>query len=198
MEVKLSMEKRYSAMIKVTNMSDEMFNDALFYRKLADKEENFFKKRRYNRIAIILFCSSAEAWMNSIMQDNLEKKLSFTDDEQKILDFVKNYNARMPRYFNNIRNKLYNYIPLSIIGEKINWETDKRDSFEDYILLSNMRNNVVHYGTRSNKELDDRDYIDLIQQAPNIIELLFKEYDNMGSTIETPVWFKYREDCIIE
>lgn len=67
------MENNLNASIIVTNTSDEMFNDALYYRDMINKTDNIFLKRRYFRLALILFCPSAEAWMNTII-DHFEKE----------------------------------------------------------------------------------------------------------------------------
>lgn len=188
----------YRCLCRVTNMSDEMFNDALFYKEKADNTDDFFLIRRYRRNAIILFCASAEAWMNSIIKDNLEKKSSLTVNDQEILDFIIDYNSEMPKGFSNIKNKLYNFIPRAIIGKNIDWNKDPQDVFEDYIRLSNMRNNVVHYTSKNSDDFYNEDFITLIHQAPNIIESLFQQYESMGSTLGVPSWYKKRESRIIK
>jgi len=58
-----------------------------------------------------------------------KKKTSFTPDEKEVLNFIKNYNCKMDRDFNNIRNKLYNFIPKYITGKNITWVNRKNVLF---------------------------------------------------------------------
>lgn len=191
------METNVDGSCIITNMSEEMFNDALFYKEKVDNTDDFFLIRRYRRNAIILFCASAEAWMNNTIKDNLEKKTSLTADEQEILDFIVDYNSKMPRGFSNVKNKLYNFIPRAIIGKSVDWNNEPQDVFEEYIRLSNMRNNVIHYASKNSDVFYNENFITLIHQAPDIIESLFQKYESMGSTLGVPSWYKKRESRII-
>lgn len=184
---------------RISNMADELFNDALFYREMSANTDDFFLQWRYRRSAIISFCASAEAWMNSVIKDNLEKNtIGLNSNEQELLDFIKNYNSKMPNGFNNVRNKLYNFIPEAINGSKINWNTNKESTFEEYIALSNMRNSVIHYASRNSKRVHSQEFIDLVENAPDIIENLFKKYFSLRSTIGVPNWYKQRNSRVIE
>lgn len=108
--------------ILISNMAAGLFNDALYYRKMVNGTCDYILKWRYRRSAIISFCASAEAWMNSIIKDNLENKTrALNPTEQQMLNFIKNYNSQMPPRFNSVRNKLYNFIPQAINGRNINW-----------------------------------------------------------------------------
>ncbi|UZW16009.1 hypothetical protein OSC52_09390 [Clostridium pasteurianum] len=183
----------------ISNMSDELFNDALYYREMADSTEDFYLQWRYRRSAIISFCASAEAWMNSIIKNNLEKKAILENsNEQKLLSFIKDYNSKMPKGFNNVRNKLYNFIPKSINGKTINWKTDREKSFENYIQLSNMRNSVIHYAASSSTKVHSQEFIDLVKNADDIIESLFQRYSSLGNRIDVPSWYKNRQSRIIK
>lgn len=187
------------ALIRISNMSDELFNDALYYRELANESDDFYIQWRYRRSSIISFCASAEAWINCIIKDNLNKKKELlNDDEQKLLNFIEDYNSKMPYGFNNVRNKLYNFIPKAINGANINWNTDRKKGFEDYIELSNMRNTVIHYAVKNSQEVHSERFIQLVEKAPDVIEELFKIYYLMGSTLNIPKWYKTRHPRIIK
>lgn len=185
--------------IKVSNMSAELFNDALFYREMVESSNNFYIKWRYRRSAIISFCASAEAWMNNIIKDNLEKKvIAEKSYEQELLNFVKNYNSKMPKGFNNVRNKLYNFIPKAINRKEINWKTNYEESFEEYIKLSNIRNSVIHYAVSNSVKVHSDEFIDFVKKAPNIIENIFQRYCLLGSTLGVPEWYRQRKSRILE
>lgn len=184
---------------RISNMSDELFNDALYYREMANSCGNFYLQWRYRRSAIISFCASAEAWMNSVIKDNLEKKTTLlNNNEQQMLNFITNYNSQMPPYFNNVRNKLYNFIPKSINGSNINWNTNQESTFEKYIELSNMRNSVIHYAISNYERIYSQEFIELVGKAPEIIDNLFRRYDSIGSTLCAPAWYKQRKSRIIK
>lgn len=97
-----------------------------------------------------------------------------------------------------ISKKIYNFIPISITGENIKRNTYKKYSLKDYILFSNMRNNIVHYGYRSSHIVGKQRLIDLVKRAPDIIECLFKEYETLGSIIGVPAWYGERYSYSIE
>lgn len=175
----------------ISNMSHELFNDALYYKEQSECFTDFFIQSRYKRSAIISFCASAEAWMSSLIKCNLKDK-TIRRREQEVLDFINNYNADMPKGYNNVRNKLYNFIPSAITGSTIRWDTNPNEIFERYIDLSNMRNNIVHYATRNGSVIRSNKFSELLDQAAQIIEDLFNEYDMLGSRVETPSWFKER------
>lgn len=184
---------------RISNMSDELFNDALFYREMVESSDDFYLQWRYRRSAIISFCASAEAWMNSVIKDNLERKIiTEGSDEQELLNFVKDYNSKMPKGFNNVRNKLYNFIPKAITGKNINWRTNCQKSFEEYIELSNMRNSVIHYAVSNSRKVHSQEFIDFVKNAPDIIENIFQRYVSIGSTLCVPDWYKQREYRIIK
>lgn len=184
---------------RLSNMSDELFNDALYYREMVESTDKYYLKWRYGRSAIISFCASAEAWMNNIIKYNLENKtIRLNSSEQEVLDFIKNHNSKMPNGFNNVRNKLYNFIPQAIQGKNINWNNSRENSFEKYIELSNMRNYVIHYAVKNNEEVHSQQFIDLLKNAPDIIEKLFDKYSELGSKINVPSYYTKRESRIIE
>lgn len=110
-----------------------------------------------------------------------------------MLNFIEDYNSKMPYGFNNVRNKLYNFIPKAINGANINWNTDRKKGFEDYIELSNM-----HYAVKNSQEVHSERFIQLVEKAPNVIEELFKIYYLMGSTLNIPKWYKTRHPRIIK
>jgi hypothetical protein len=184
---------------RISNMSEELFNDALYYREMVELVDNFYLKWRYRRSSIISFCASAEAWINSIIKYNLESRtIGLNLTEQEVLEFIKNHNSKMPNGFNNVRNKLYNFIPQAIIGRNINWNNNCENSFEEYIALSNMRNSVIHYAVKNSEEVHSQQFIDLLNNAADIIEKLFERYSELGSKINIPSWYAKRQSRIIE
>ncbi|KOF56124.1 hypothetical protein AGR56_04170 [Clostridium sp. DMHC 10] len=192
-------ENDLACSIMISNMSCELFNDALYYREMADKNEDFYIKWRYRRSSIISFCASTESWMNCIIKDNLEKRMKpLNNNEKELLDFIKDYKSKMPNGFNNVRNKLYNFIPECINKTGINWKSAPEESFENYIELSNMRNSVIHYAVRNSKDVHSEKFVELIKQSPDIIENLFKTYALMGNKLSIPSWYKDRYSRIIK
>lgn len=177
--------------LTISNMSHELFNDALYYKEQSESFTDFFIQWRYKRSAIISFCASAEAWMSSLIKCNLKDK-TISSREQEVLDFINDHNANMPIGYSNVRRKLYNFIPAAITGSTINWANNPNEIFERYIVLSNMRNNIVHYATRNGSVIRSDEFSDLLDQAAQIIEDLFNEYDILGSKVNTPSWFKER------
>ena len=173
----------------VTNMSCELFQDAKYFREEAQKENDFLLKKRYLRAAIMCFCSSAEAWISTILRINIRNK-NLTDSRHlRILRFIEVPNSDMPERFTVLRVRLYHYLPEVITGNIINWNVNKIDAFENYIELSDMRNQIVHYTTRSYNDIYGQRLIDLVNDAPQRIFKLFEEYDKIGNSVEIPSWY---------
>lgn len=81
---------------------------------------------------------------------------------------------------------------MAISGSTINWNTNPNKKFERYIVLSNMRNNIVHYANRNGELIRSSEFLHLLNDAAQIIEDLFSEYDSLGSRVQIPPWFKER------
>lgn len=188
------MENYITGSITVTNMSSELFNDALFYKEESEKTVDILLKRRYQRTSLVCFCASAEAWINVIIKDQLSrKKTNLTSNEQSILDYINDPNKGAPNGFGSVRKRLYNSLPSIIMGQTINWNNNKNEVFEAYIELSNKRNAVVHYASKNSEELEINKMEVLLNSAPDTIESLFTEYNNLRSIVLVPDWFHERK-----
>lgn len=188
-----------SGELTITNMSEELFNDALYFKECSEETEKYFLQRRFGRISIICFCASAEAWINSIIfcqLKNKKKASGLSQEEQELLDYIEDSDKTMPNKFGNIRHKLYNFVPKAVTGSSINWDQDRNDAFEDYIALTRIRNSIVHYSGAKDFGLDEQ--MTIVKTAPDIIQKLFEEYERMGSIKKVPSWFKKRKSWIIE
>ena len=190
------MESSIGCTVTITNMSSELFDDALYYKELSEKTDDFFLKRRYQRTSLICFCASAEAWMNQVIKEQLKNKTNLTLQDQKLLDFINNADKDIPKGYSNIRKRLYNFLPNTIIGKTINWSSNKQDVFENYIELSGYRNSVVHYVSGKVKDLEVETMKNILNKAPDIIEELFKKYADMGSLLKVPSWYKERKSRV--
>ena len=187
------MESSIRCSVTITNMSSELFDDALYYKELSEKTDDFFLKRRYQRTSLICFCASAEAWMNQVIKEQLKNKTNLTLQDQKLLDFINNADKDMPKGYSSIRKRLYNFLPSAITGKTINWIQKKQDAFENYIELSRHRNSVVHYVSGKEKDLEAETMKNMLSKAPYIIENLFEKYADMGSLLKVPSWYRERE-----
>lgn len=183
--------------ITISNMSDELFNDALYFREQIEKTEEYFIVERFKRVSIICFCASTESWMNTIIKENLSGKVKLSDIDTEVLKFINDPNKNIPKYFNSVKNKLYNFVPRAINGQIINWYSDKQKEFEKYIELSEIRNNIVHFSRRSSQVIHSDKVDIMIKEAPDIVENLFNKYSEMGSVLKTPEWFKFRQSRLI-
>ncbi|KYH30067.1 hypothetical protein [Clostridium colicanis] len=190
------MESSIGCTVTITNMSSELFDDALYYKELSEKTDDFFLKRRYQRTSLICFCASAEAWMNQVIKEQLKNKKTLTQREQELFDFINNADKDIPKGYSNIRKRLYNFLPNTIIGKTINWSSNKQDVFENYIELSGYRNSVVHYVSGKVKDLEVETMKNILNKAPDIIEELFEKYADMGSLLKVPSWYKERKSRV--
>lgn len=197
------MENELYSSIVIGNTPSESFNDALFFRRKAQKSKNNFEKYRYERVTLILFCMSAESMIVKLICKNLECKKNdgnINEEQQKILDsLIDSNNNRIYRReyikkdgkkgyisFSSIYNKLNIFLLNSIDKDEIRTKEDSYDEFKAYIELSSIRNDIVHYSPKNFPEVY-RNINKIINKAPNIIKNLFEKYYDL---IDNPKYIK--------
>lgn len=191
----MEVKTEFSVRMVITNMSDELFNDALYYMEKALVPNEQFLKWRYLRSAVMCFCASAEAWMNALMVHNLRSLPVRNEDEQKLLNFLTDpdYKGKMPKGFTVLEQRLKKYLPgtfkLSQIGNNAN--------IEKYVALSKTRNMLMHYAYKDHEKVYNDHLEQMAREAPNIIQALFDEYHRLGNPQPTPPWFKNRQSRVI-
>lgn len=90
-------------------------------------------------------------------------------------------------YF-NLKKKLYNILPKVINGKNINWNINTIKEFERFIKFAKVRNSIMHYSRK--ETIHDEKLINLVNDAENIIKLLFQKYISLGASIEMFNWLK--------
>ncbi|MXO78217.1 hypothetical protein GRP75_10250 [Paenibacillus sp. OT2-17] len=161
-----------------TSYMAEMFNDALYYLYEASNAGDELTKHRFNRSAIINFCSSAEAAIAKVLHKHLEQYKDDLRDKDDI---------RLWRSLNNpdiMPPKASKSIPGKI--ETIERLLAKRFPEEikvAYMQLTNLRNKIIHFDP-SNKLIvyNDGTVERMATKAPEIIgdfiSELFKMIDS--------------------
>lgn len=133
--------------ITVTNMGNEMFNDAIFYTEQVTITESQFTKWRYSRSAIISFCASAEAEISKLIKHSLEKIETLTPRQAVILNFLTDPNSEgaPPHEISSIQRK-YTFLRKvnGLRYAKINSEYDK---------ITKLRNKIIHYSYSAHNEI---------------------------------------------
>lgn len=131
--------------LAITNMSSEMFNDALFYKELADETENIFSKWRFYRSSLINYCISVEVWINKIVVKGLEKKDNLNEKEKKLFTILTEELEYLPSDINlSINAKLKTYIP-KLYDFEIKKGSDLYVAIENYKEITRFRNKIIHY-----------------------------------------------------
>lgn len=186
--------------VTITNMSSEMFNDALFYKEQAQKTENIFTKWRYYRSALINYCISVEAWVNKLLTVELEKRQSaepLVDKYQKLYSSLIE-DLEFPPQGIKLSNykKLKEYLP-ELYGFKVLPDSSLDNVIDKYIKITKYRNKIIHYSQGNYKTVyNTEDLKECIDNAPKNIEELFNELNNASEKLKElgyPLWFKERQ-----
>ena len=190
------MQSEFPASVTITNMSSEMFNDALFYMELGDDENNNFIKRRFYRASIIFFCISVEAWINKLLANALMKKTNMSKNDEKLYKVLTEELEIMPSGINLSIHAKFNIHLCNLYNFKINKDSSLDRVIEKYIKITNYRNKIIHYSDGSYKKAYDILELEkCIKNSPDIIEVLFDELNNISSIAELgyPSWFKEKK-----
>jgi len=175
----------------ITNMPEEMFNDALFYLENARTTSEQFAKWRYYRSSIVNFCASAEAWVQDIIVKSFRSKPTTGNSKiQKWLDFLTIPGSPLPGKL-DVNNRFNNILSLAL-NIDLNNNTIYQKAFGYYFELTNIRNTLLHYSVASFDIIYKNGTIEgYAENAPNIImDLIYTICEVSGSS--KPVWLSLR------
>ena len=129
--------------IAVFSFSPEMFNDALYFKEIAEnlpEDPSAFEQWRYLRASIIFSFTAIESYINTFIEKSLEnKKLIVSNENEK---FLKNILVFLKKHLKSrsIEEKLKVGVKL-ITGKEI----DTRSSeYSGFIHLKDIRNKLIH------------------------------------------------------
>lgn len=178
------------------NMPQELYEDAAFFLNQEITATDTRVKLRYKRVALICYCSSTEAWINSQLRSCISHKASRSRYDQSILDFIEQSTIRrVPDDCRTIKKRLYRCVAKVFTGAIIDSSVQRISAFEDYISLSEARNAIVHYATK-NQEFAYDTYFKVqpsgitksLHDAPQIILSLYNEIHSLNNTFQIPSW----------
>ena len=168
--------------IKVFHLPSEMFNDALYFKEVAESLpkdiSHDFERRRYLRASIIFSFIVIESHINEFIIKSLKaKKSSLSTEEDKkffkdTLELLKNHLIGM-----NIKNKLSSSVKL-VTGNKITSSPE----YEDFKWLNEIRNRLIHF--RGERAVYTKDIT--IENANKAIETVRKIIKTIHELDGTP------------
>ncbi len=168
---------------KYINVAEDFFNDAEFFHSqiLITPDED--RKLTYKRASLIFYCASTEAYINSSLRniiralgDGNENDLQFTFlqyfnmERDEFVDWGKkvennkysSYKRDTNNYSRSIYNRLYYYIGMIINGSSITGIDEEKkplrtryNEFEEYLILTKIRNSLLHYSYSDQKKIYD-------------------------------------------
>lgn len=174
----------------------ELYEDAVFFLNQATTATESRVELRYKRVALICFCSSTEAWINSQLRSYISHKAPRSDYDQTIIDFIEQSTMRrIPEDCRTIKKRLYNCVAKVFTGAIVDSRIRRINAFEDYIDLSEARNAIVHYATK-NQEVAYDIYFNAqpsgitksLHDAPQIILNLYNEIHSLNNDFAIPPW----------
>lgn len=179
------------------NMSEELYNDALFFANKEAETQDSAVQLRYRRIVLICFCASSEAYINGQLRSLISNKNSTlrTRYEQEVLDFIEQSASTIPSDYLGIKKRLYRCVGKIFTGQFLDLDNNIRDAFEKFIELTEARNAVVHYATKNREVVYDQYFgasptgiTKSVTDAPQIIQNLYREIHSINPAFEIPSW----------
>ena len=179
------------------NMSEELYNDALFFVSQEKGTIDSAIRLRYRRMALICFCASSEAYINGELRRFISNKnsTSRTSYEQKVLDFIEQPTATLPSNYLGIKPRLYRCVGKIFAGQFLDLNNNTISSFEKFIELTEARNAIAHYATKNREVVYDQYFgvspmgiTKSVNDAPKTIFDLYHEIHSFNSAFAIPSW----------
>lgn len=119
--------------VRLVDFKHEMFNDAMYFleqaKALSKKPADDWIRWRYLRASILFSAASAEAFLNTLIQEELDRRAELESVAKKFRD-VRNFNTKIDFIF-----------PL-VFGKAVDRNCKE---WKDYELLRRIRNSLAHY-----------------------------------------------------
>jgi len=175
----------------ITNMPEEMFNDALFYQEQANSAQGIFEKWRFLRSSIVNFCASAEAWVQNFIVAKLRAKQSPNQREQDWLDFLTIPGSSYPGS-TTVKSRFFSILSMALDINLRN-NQDYQAVVDKYIEIANLRNHLLHFSAAYHSEVYNDGKVEYYSSnAPQIVGELIKKICSIAGTTP-PVWLDYTQ-----
>lgn len=152
----------YCGTVRVFSFWQEMFNDALYFKEMAEnlsEDSSEFERWRYLRASIIFSFAALESYINAFIDRSLienEKLIESIEEKQflkNVIEFLKKQLQNRP-----IAEKLKTGVEL-ITNEEFD---TKSSEYSDFIDLKKLRNRLIHAKDEKENLSIHRKYITLL------------------------------------
>ncbi|OLN21114.1 hypothetical protein BTO30_16690 [Domibacillus antri] len=155
--------------ITITNMEHEMYNDGLFFLGKSNSCEGTFEKWRYQRFAIISFCTSFESFLHKKIVSKLTIDDTVVEKGSDILNYLSDPESKVKRPFiiATVKGKLR----VLADANGLDQEAFLGEEFKEFEKIIHLRNKIVHF-SRSNFDSVYLEMDNLVEVAPEFLRSL--------------------------
>lgn len=158
-----------SAQAAIRSYMAEMHNDGLYFLEQGNQAADAFVKRRFLRAAIIYFCTSVEAAMSKLVHNHLLQFNHLSPEDAILKEKLTDPDSIPPVSFRSIEGK------ISVIERLFNTSFSEEIK-ANYIKLTHLRNNIIHYSTSYQNSIYDSGEVErAANESPQILDAFLSE-----------------------